>query len=30
MTMKVEKEFGVIKCIYENLSWDFLQDREEY
>ena len=24
MTMKIEPEYAVIKCIYEDLSWDFL------
>ena len=24
MTMKIEPEFAVLKCIYEDLSWDFL------
>ena len=23
MTMAVEPEYAVIKCIYEDLSWDF-------
>ena len=30
MTMNVEPEYAVIKCIYEDLPWDFLQDYEKY
>jgi hypothetical protein len=28
MTMRVEPEYAVVKCIYEDLSWDFMQDRD--
>lgn len=30
MTMRVEPEYAVVKCIYEDLSWDFMQDRDAY
>ena len=30
MTMRIEPEYAVKKCIYENLPWDFLQDQDEY
>ena len=30
MTMKVEPEYAVAKCIYQDLSWDFLNDENRY
>ena len=30
MTMRIEPEYAVVKCIYEDLSWDFLQDPIAY
>ena len=30
MTMKIEPEYAVLKCIYEDLSWDFFQDTKQY
>ena len=30
MTMTIEPEFAVIKCIYEDVPWDFLQDPQQY
>ena len=30
MTMKVEPEYAVVKCIYQDLSWDFLNDENRY
>jgi len=26
--MKIEPEFGIRKCIYENLSWDYFKDAD--
>jgi len=30
MTMQVEPEYAVIKCIYEDLSWEFMKDEQVY
>jgi len=28
--MEVQPEYAVLKCIYEDLSWDFMDDKENY
>lgn len=30
MTMSVEPEYAVVKCIYNDLSWDFMKDSQSY
>ena len=30
MTMKIEPEYGVLKCIYRNVPWDFLLDTTNF
>ena len=30
MTMEVVTEYGVKKCIYQNVPWDFLKDKKVF
>ena len=30
MTMVVVPEYGVEKCIYENVPWDFFKDKAQF
>ena len=30
MTMDIVPEYGVTKCIYQNVPWDFLYDKKQY
>merc|ERR1719362_399404 len=30
MTMDVMPEFGVIKCVYKDVPWDFLRNKKDY
>ena len=30
MTMDIEPEYGVAKCVYQDVPWDFLKDKEAY
>ena len=30
MTMRTEPEYGIKKCIYKDMPWDFLKDRNTF
>jgi len=30
MTMDIMEEYGVVKCIYKDVPWDFLSDKKQF